>query len=679
MILQYIKLLIISLLVCGACIATAFGQTTSFTYQGKLTDSSVAANGTYQMQFGLYDGTNLQIGSTITNASVQVVNGIFTVTLDFGAGAFPGASRFLQIAVFSTATNQYVPLTPKQAMTSAPYSVRSLNASTADTATNSQQLGGIAANQYVQTSDPRMSDDRDPLAGSSNYIQNGTTAQPSSNFYISGNGNANSFNALSKYYIGGNQILAAPGTNNVVAGFGAGFFNTTGVGNAFFGQDAGYRNVSGANNAYFGASAGLNSTASNNSFFGSNAGTQNSTGAANTFAGYNSGAANLSGSFNSFFGSNAGAANTTAINNSFFGQGAGFKNTLGHDNTFVGNGAGLNNIAANGNTFVGSLAGQATSGGSNNTFLGINAGVANVGSNNNTFLGANSANTNLTGSGNTYIGANTDGSFLATNATAIGQNAFAGQSNSLILGGINGLNGSVSDTNVGIGTSTPQTQLNITGHSAHSTVSTYPLLIESDSFNVGLQLHSSYDPIGGHTWSIEGNGTGSSIGQLSFTDSAFSSHPMQLTSAGPGNSSLFVDGTIALKLLTGGQQSVCFNNPGTAGILSTCSSSLRYKKDIQPFAHGLNLLNKLQPITFRWKSNDAADLGFGAEDVAKVEPLLVTHNAKGEVEGVKYDRISAVLVNAVKEQQLQIDAQQKQIDELKKLVYRNRRHTAKRK
>lgn len=74
------------------------------------------------------------------------------------------------------------------------------------------------------------------------------------------------------------------------------------------------------------------------------------------------------------------------------------------------------------------------------------------------------------------------------------------------------------------------------------------------------------------------------------------------------------------------------------------------------------------------------DVGFGAEDVALIEPLLVTYNAKGEVEGVKYDRISAVLVNAVKEQQAQIEAQQlllkqqqSQIDGLKKLLCKRNR------
>jgi hypothetical protein len=94
--------------------------------------------------------------------------------------------------------------------------------------------------------------------------------------------------------------------------------------------------------------------------------------------------------------------------------------------------------------------------------------------------------------------------------------------------------------------------------------------------------------------------------------------------------------------------------------ISTCASSLRYKKELRPFTRGLELLNSLNPISFKWKADNSTDLGFGAEDVAAVEPLLVTRNANGEVEGVKYDRITAVLVNAVKEQQLQIDRQQKQ-------------------
>ena len=57
------------------------------------------------------------------------------------------------------------------------------------------------------------------------------------------------------------------------------------------------------------------------------------------------------------------------------------------------------------------------------------------------------------------------------------------------------------------------------------------------------------------------------------------------------------------------------------------------------------------------------DVGFAAEEVECVEPLLVTYNPKGEIEGVKYGQLTTVLVNAVKEQQAQIENQQKQIGE----------------
>lgn len=45
------------------------------------------------------------------------------------------------------------------------------------------------------------------------------------------------------------------------------------------------------------------------------------------------------------------------------------------------------------------------------------------------------------------------------------------------------------------------------------------------------------------------------------------------------------------------------------------------------------------------------DLGLVAEAVAEVEPLLTTPTDKGETEGIKYDRVGGVLVNAVNEQQ----------------------------
>lgn len=67
------------------------------------------------------------------------------------------------------------------------------------------------------------------------------------------------------------------------------------------------------------------------------------------------------------------------------------------------------------------------------------------------------------------------------------------------------------------------------------------------------------------------------------------------------------------------------------------------------------LIKRLRPIRFSWKQDGMRDVGFVAEEVAAVEPLLVTYNDKGQIEGVKYDLITAALVNAIKQQQQQID------------------------
>src|SRR5437870_11383602 len=148
--------------------STALAQTSSFTYQGRLTDGGTPANGNYDLQFVLFDSLTggAQVGSTQTINTVAVSNGVFTVSLDFGANAFPGANRFLEISARPTGGSLSL-LTPRQPITSTPYAVRSLNAASAD----SVPASGVSA-------------------GSGNYIQNSASQQASSNFNISGNGTA---------------------------------------------------------------------------------------------------------------------------------------------------------------------------------------------------------------------------------------------------------------------------------------------------------------------------------------------------------------------------------------------------------------------------------------------------------------------------------------------------------
>ena len=76
-------------------------QGTAFTYQGRLNEGSVPANGRYDLTFALYvdSAVGSAVSGIITNTGTPVANGLFTVTLDFGAGAFDGRPRWLEIGV----------------------------------------------------------------------------------------------------------------------------------------------------------------------------------------------------------------------------------------------------------------------------------------------------------------------------------------------------------------------------------------------------------------------------------------------------------------------------------------------------------------------------------------------------------------------------------------------------
>jgi hypothetical protein len=93
-------------------------------------------------------------------------------------------------------------------------------------------------------------------------------------------------------------------------------------------------------------------------------------------------------------------------------------------------------------------------------------------------------------------------------------------------------------------------------------------------------------------------------------------------------------------------------------------SSLRYKEEISAYSGGLDVVEKLKPIAFTRKHNGAHEVGFGAEDVAAVEPRLTYNNDDGQIEGVQYPQLTTVLVNAVKEQQAQIKQQRALIEDL---------------
>ena len=106
-------------------------QGTSFTYQGQLKDGGGAAGGLYDLRFTLHDlvsGGGI-IGGPLTNEATSVSNGLFTVTLDFGAGVFTGAERWLEIAVRTNGGGAFSALNPRQPITATPYAIMAGGAS----------------------------------------------------------------------------------------------------------------------------------------------------------------------------------------------------------------------------------------------------------------------------------------------------------------------------------------------------------------------------------------------------------------------------------------------------------------------------------------------------------------------------------------------------------------------
>jgi hypothetical protein len=121
---------------------------TGFTYQGKLLDGGVPANGAYDLQFKLFDALSggSQVGSTLTQPSVTVTNGLFTVQLDFG-NVFNGTALHLEIGVRpGGSSGAYTTLSPRQPLSPTPYTLYSTQAG------NTGMLNTQPASYYLNAS-----------------------------------------------------------------------------------------------------------------------------------------------------------------------------------------------------------------------------------------------------------------------------------------------------------------------------------------------------------------------------------------------------------------------------------------------------------------------------------------------------------------------------------------------
>jgi hypothetical protein len=118
------------------------------------------------------------------------------------------------------------------------------------------------------------------------------------------------------------------------------------------------------------------------------------------------------------------------------------------------------------------------------------------------------------------------------------------------------------------------------------------------------------------------------------------------------------------------------------GQLGTATSSARFKKEIKSMDKGSEAISALKPVNFQYKSDPKGTQQFGliAEEVANVNPDLVTRNGRGEIYSVRYEAVNAMLLNeflkehkAFLEEKRKVQEQQAAITQLRLTVARQQK------
>jgi trimeric autotransporter adhesin len=313
-------------------------------------------------------------------------------------------------------------------------------------------------------------------------------------------------------------------------------------------------------------------------------------------------------------GCNALRALTTGVGNTGLGSFALYQNSEGGANTGVG-AAALALNTADSNTAVGSTALLLNTDGDSNTAVGRNALTYNqIGSDNNAVGAFALLNNDSSGTGSANFN------------NAFGRNA--------LLNNVDG------DENDAFGDDTMEE--NTTG--SQNTAMGDDALDgnTTGNGNTAMGKEAGNSIIDGNDDVVLGHNAGISIVHAS------NSIAIGVPAAGPFADFSFTCfiGAIHGQLVgdPGSAQAVFVDVNNNVGIIS---SSRVYKHDIQPMDEASEILYRLKPVTFKYNSDqkDTPQYGLIAEEVAQVDPHLVSHDKNGELSTVHYEQINNMLLN----------------------------------
>ena len=83
---------------------------------------------------------------------------------------------------------------------------------------------------------------------------------------------------------------------------------------------------------------------------------------------------------------------------------------------------------------------------------------------------------------------------------------------------------------------------------------------------------------------------------------------------------------------------------------TTIPSDIRLKKDVKEITNGLEIINKLRPVSFKWKKNNKESIGFIAQEIQLILPHFVKDTKLDgiPIKTIKQDKLIPYIVNSIK-------------------------------